>query len=242
MIVKYGSFSFDDNETMVSAFRAVRIYNQRGLPAVIRRQMVIEGEIIAANTAAIDARVQQIRSAFAIDGAAAGLYQSDGTPTQFQLPTAGSLGGVRIVEEPSFSLDDGRAHYATGLPFRVVLEADYPEVGGGGLVAYNETITRIGNGGPRRLTIELDNGVPAEQIVSTNTPVVILQSGEAVGFSAYPAFNTPILPAYVDLPDGYVTSAGAPQLSGTVFINYPIRWQYRMTLPTNITIPLPTPR
>lgn len=168
------------------------------------------------------------------------MLQSDGSATQFVIGD-GSLGGCRVIQPPSFALQDGKAHYTTGLPFTVVLEADYQD-SNDTLVSYSETITKIGQGGPRRLVIELDNGVAQEQIVSSHTPVVLIQSGEAIGYQAYPFFNAPVYPNYVDLPDGYQVAYAAPRLEGNTYVEYGVRWNYRMTIPTDATLPFPSTR
>lgn len=227
---------------MVTFFGEATVYNLRGRAQHRVKRMVIEGEIIANGATAINQRVGQIQAAFAADflGRVI-LKQSNGATTLIHLPI-GSLSGIRVIERPSFFMQDGKAHFATGLPFRIILEADYQYNDADPYVSYNETITRIGDGGPRRVTIELDSGLPIEQIVSQNTPITVIQSGEAVGSLLYPPFPPPIFPSQVDLPDGYVTSTAHPRLHGNLYVDWPIRWQYRMTLLAAQNIPTPVLR
>lgn len=238
MIVRYGSFDFADNEALVSFFGQARSYNDRGRTQQLRKRMTIEGEIIGASTAAIDARVAQIKDAFAVEGGTAVLLTSAGVETQFKLDSS-AYSGVRIVEGPSFFVQEGKAHYTTGLPFHITLEGDYLVNDGDGLISYSETITHVGDGGPRRVLVELDNGPAQEQIVSTNTNVTIVQSGEAVGMASYPDINAPTFPEAIDRPDGIQISRGSPRLEGLTHVDWPVRWSYRMSL--NYLPGLPNP-
>lgn len=239
MRFSYGSYEHPDNECMVTFWGGSTIYNARGKPQYLRKRMVVEGEIVANGSTAIAARVKEIQDAYAVPGGSATLH---GTAGAYTLSSAGSVSGVRIVQAPTFFQQDGKAHMATGLPFSVVLEADYLINDGDPLVSYSETITHIGTGGPRRATLELDNGEPIEQIVSTHTPVTIIQAGEAVGSAGYPSINQPIFPTQVDLPDGLQISTSAPRLEGNVYVDWPIRWAYRMTCLNLPSIPYPLQR
>lgn len=238
MIFRYASYNHPDNECMVTFFGASTIYNARGRPQLLRKRMVIEGEIIAAGPTAISDRMVEINDAYIVSGGSA-LLLSDEGGTAYSLPSSGSISGVRVVQPPSFIQQEGKAHMATGLPFSVVLEADYQINDGDTLVSYEETITHVGNGGPRRVTLELDSGQPIEQIVSSFTPVTVIQAGEAVGSLSYPNVNQPIFPSQVDLPDGLQISTSAPRLDGNTYVDWPIRWAYRMALTSLGTIPYP---
>lgn len=224
----------------MSFFGAARIYNSRGVAHIVRKRMVVEGEIIAATATAINSRVNAIKAAYSVDGSVAVLFTSAGQATDFQLGS-GAIAGVKVVEGPTFLAQDGKAHFATGLPFTVALEADYLTGSSiyDGLVSYTESIACIGDGGARRVVIELDSGPPEEQFTSTNTPVTVIQAGEAVGIGSYPSFNSPIFPSALDRPDGYQVVRGTPRRDGYTYLEYPVRWSYRMTLANFTGIPSP---
>lgn len=231
MILQYGGFPFQNAEVTPTFFGQWRIYNQRGRAQLLRKRMTIEGEIIADGQAAINARMGQIQSAFALEGGTCVLLTDAGAETNYRLDSS-AVSGVRIIEGPSFHIQDGKAHFATGLPFSITLEADYLVNDGDSLVSWSERVTRIGNGGPRVATIELDNGLPIRQIVSASTPVQIIQSGEAVGATTWPNFPGAIFPAYLDNPEE-AEGSDAPRTNGLGFLDFPIHWQYRHTLPYN---------
>ncbi len=177
----------------------------------------------------------QILNALALDGGDAVLHQTAGV---IALLNTGSIGGVRVVERPAFLAQDGKGHWATGVPFRITFECDYPKFTDG-LVSYSESITKVGDGGPRRVMLELDNGIPVTQTVSSNTPIQIIQSGTAVGFLAYPTVNDPIFPNAILAPEDRAVTPDTPRLARDTYVDWPIRWTYRMTLDSPTSVPYP---
>jgi hypothetical protein len=231
MIVTYGSFPFLDNEAMVSFWGQQLQIDSRGRARMRKQRVAIEGEIIADGAAAIDARVAAIQDAFSLGGQSMSLLIPPSTATHISLDNTTSLSGVRVMQV-SFPQQDGMAHYATGLPFFIVLEADYLLSPGDELTSYTETITYIGNGGPRKVVVELIEGPPAIQYTTEQTPITVIQSGEAVGILSQPNVNPPILPNnLLDVPDGIQYSAGTPRMDNGIYVDFPIRWEYRMTVP-----------
>ena len=229
MIFKYGTYSHPANECLIAAFIERRQYNSRGKAQTKIRRMVVQGEIIADGQAAIDARVAQIQANYLLEGSTAVFLRDDLTPTHYEIDGT-SARSVRILDL-SFQQQDGKAHFATGLPFTITIEGEYGITDLDTLVSYTETIGYIGTGGPRRVLVECDNVIPQEQIVSNNTAVTVIQSGSAVGSLTYPLFNGPIFPTQIDNPDGYQQFKSAPRADGKVFVDWPIRWNYRMTFP-----------
>lgn len=238
MYFQYGSYRHPANEVTVRSFQATRLYNSRGRAQIIRRRMQIEGEIIATSQAAINNRVAELKMVYALAGGDAILLTDAGAATGWTLSSAASISGVRIVDM-TFLANDGVAHWATGLPFRVTFEADYIATDADNLTSYSETIRRVGRGMPRRLVIEVDNDDPVEQFVSSATPIVIQQSGRAVGIGSWPVPNPPIFPAYLDSPDGDVVEEETPRLNGYTWLDYPVSWNYSMTLTKSTGIPHP---
>lgn len=240
MIVAVGNFSFQDNEAMVTYFGQRRSYNARGRGQTLTRQMRVEGEMIGSSAAVLNDRLGEILSILSVDGFSAALLESDGTATHMQIGQ-GSFTGGRIVES-HFPMQDGMAHFATAIPFGFTIEADYLVNDNDPLVAYSETLTQVGDGRPRSVVIEVDNGAPVEQTVSTHTPIYVIQQGEAVGILSYPVPNLPLFPNAIRAPEDIQISEGSPRLDNGAWFDYPVRWQYRFTLPTSIGIPHPTKR
>ena len=240
MYFVYGNYKHEDHECMVTSFTATRIYNRMGQSEIIRRRMTIAGEIVGADAAAIDERVRQIRLAYTLQGGYAAMFHQSGVPSYLEMPSAGSLSGVRVVEGPTFMQQDKAAHYVTGLPFTVTLECDY--VDGGAinyLVDYRERVSMSGTGGPRRITFEVDSGRPIEQVTSTNTPVTMVQEGYAVGMTGWPEPNQCYAPTQLDLPEGYQVSFETPQRHANGWLDYRTSWSYHCTFVESPGFPTP---
>lgn len=237
MVFKYGTFSFADGECLVTFFGRQQRVNSRGIPQTNVYTMVVEGEIIASGQAAIDARARLITTALSLDGGSAVLLTDGGNETVYYLGAANAH-YVR-VSNMSFLQQDGKAHYATGLPFTFTIEAEYGALSDG-LVSYEERVTIIGTGGPRRVWPELDNGPAIEQVTSTHSNVTVIQSGAAVGSLAYPVFPQPFYPNAIGGPEDYQTTRVSPRRDGQAFVDWPISWTYRMTLLSAGQIPPPT--
>jgi hypothetical protein len=232
MLFQYGSFVSETAEALPEAFSVQRVYNPRGRAQLVRKTLVVRVDIVKTSQATVHARLVQWRNALELEGADAKFILDAGGDSIYSLPSGGSR-GVRILQN-DFWTEDGKAHYATGHPLRVTFQAEYTVSDLDPLVHFRESITRIGNGGPRYVMQELDFGTPIQQVVSDQTPVIVIQAGEAVGAAAYPNayVPAPLYPAYLDNPDEAI-STESPRIDGLTPTDYAIRWQYRMTLNFN---------
>lgn len=233
MRFRYGSFWHPTGEITSCRFTARQSNNDRGKAQIITRRISLTGMIVASGQAAIDARVAAIMVAYSSNRYDAQMMRSDGSGTTQALWDSSSISGVKVVEPPSFGIDPNQAHFATGLPFSIALEADYLYSDTDPLMSYSETIRVDGDGGPVRVVRPVDFGQWVEQIVANTSPVIISQTGEAVGSLAYPVPNAPIYPARILNPFSDKTiEEMTPQLMGRLHMGYPVRWAYRMTFTT----------
>lgn len=234
MQLKYANFLFQPGEAYPAYFGQRRVYGPRGRAQSLVKRVDVRGEILANGQTSINTRVGQILSALALEGGEVVFLKDDGSDTHIKLPAAGAR-GIRIVEN-SLTMEEGKAHFATALPFAMAFEAEYAIADGDPYVSYQETITKIGNGGPRTIIQELDYGPPVEQVVATHTPVTIVQQGVAVGASGYPTFPVPLFGS--DAPDES-RSYETPEISGYAATNFAIRWSYRKTFTNNPSLVAP---
>lgn len=204
-------------------------FDNRGRARIASYRANIEGEVIADGAAAIDSRITAIDTAFSLSGQSMSLLIPPSTATHIGLDNTTSLSGVRI-RSVSVPQKDGNGDYATGLTFRMALEADYLLSPGDSLTSYSETITYIGDGGARTQVVEVIEGAPVRQYTTEQSPVTIIQAGEAIGILDYPDANPALLPLLIDRPDGLQITRGTPRMINGAYIDFPCRWQYRMTL------------
>jgi len=226
MIYFHGGYDFPAGSVGVLSDSKIRIRSPRNHAYLMRRTMVLEGELKGTSQADIRQKLEYMSQFFQIDGNNSGLYHDDGSPSVHLLTNVGSLSGVRLLQAPSFNRSDP-AEYTTYRSFTFTVQADYPILFADTIFDWSETVRYRGNCGPRKQQIELDTGAPDEQIVSQQTVQYIIQSGRAVGTIGYPDPPDPLYSELLQDPDeGKGFDDPIPQGSG--FTLYPRRWQYIM--------------
>jgi hypothetical protein len=229
MIFKFGSFSHPVNEINLASFSQRRIFNGRAKPDTLRKTMILEGVFIGASASTITSAINARQTAYLGAPQDAGLYLDDGTtPTSHVLDSSDSETGVNCI---AFDFPEGSpAEYATGRKFRVELQADYLDDEASEIVAYKETVSFQGTGGPRIIWVENDTAAPVAQQVSAYTPVYAQQSGFCVGRTDYLTVPNPYWPDYLDAPTKGIANS-TPDLAGTKYRNYERRWDYKFIFP-----------
>lgn len=210
MYFQYGGYAHPAGEVQVTSYSVESKKNDRGIVISKVYTMQLAGIIVASGDVAIDARIAEIQNAYSLDGYNAALIRTDGRPSHLCLDSGSSLYGVQVTSGPTFPMERDKAHFATGLPYSITLEAEYgtPNVNSP-FIGSTETIEQIGDGGPISVITTLDNGKPVIDIVSPASPVIVTQSGEAtyellsVYPPVYPYFNPPLWPENLVRPDGY---------------------------------------
>jgi hypothetical protein len=222
MILKYGSYAHDQNECAVVITKRA-VFSPRGDREFVRETWSITGIKQAATQPALSGTLAALRAAYAVNGLDAGLYLDDGaTLTDHALPSAAALGGVRVVRL-DYPHGSG-AEYSTFRTYRLTLEADFPDAAGN-LLDYAESLNFAGTGGPRRIFLEVLEGLPQEQIGAQCTTCRATQQGRAVGFGAYPVPPPPIWPL-AELPDRRRITLGTPERIAGQFARFPVEWSY----------------
>lgn len=185
-----------------------------------------QGEIIADGYAAVIARAQTIIDMYSLDYGNAGLRMEDGTLTPHRLNNDDPLcmSGVRVVERSWPK--GGPEELANMRTFHVTLEAEYSD-NDDQLLSWQETLEFYGNGGPRWEAIDTYFG-PYRNEECLATAQRIVQTGSALGFTAYPFPPGPIFPHLEHQNRRYV-APGSGKMQGQFACYFPMRWTYYMT-------------
>lgn len=223
MIIKYGSNSRTDSEIALTITKnAQRAPN--GTRIGTRETWTLDGILHGTDVDDLTTNIAALEAEFSSDGKDIVLLKSDGTTeTAHKITNSNTIGGVKVIQPPAFPKGDG-AEYTTFRRYRIVIGALVDD-GSDELMDFRETTTRTGNGGPRRVLIEVLNGPPQAQTTSRYTPVRITQRGRALGKTIYPNAAIPFYPAELSNPEHTITFTGPTNDRGN-FIGFGTSWTY----------------
>lgn len=209
------------------------LYDAADRPYGMVERWDIKGQLQASTPAALSALANTMLAVYSVPAGQAGLFITAGLPSHNYWIAANTLSGIRVVAPPGFP-DGSRIQFVNARDYLISLEAEFPHPAGHNLIEFHESLQLIGTGGARLVALELRRGKPVIQQVSEFTPVILIQSGGAVGRFRYPyeAVPTPLFPAYLNGPDAKPMKDGA-RYRGNTYTDWPLRWDYTMVLPEN---------
>ncbi len=159
------------------------------------------------------------------------LYLSDGVTLLRGLPARTSLGGSRVTASVSYPEKDGGI-WTSWVPYTITVECPVPIVNTGNpLLAWVESLSFEGTGGPRNIHLQPLQGAPQKQQVAEQTPARATQHGSAVGLYDWPyaAMPGPIWPG-AEQQDRRKVDPKTPKLSGSgnalVYTEFELAWSY----------------
>ncbi len=132
--------------------------------------------------------------------------------------------GTRVV---SISTPEAKgAEFVTRRTIGFTVTAEYHVANtANAVVSWQEAITIVGNGGPRRSWRFPINAPPVRQTLTPYSLVRMTQTGQAVGYQARPIKPNPLYPQYI-VNDAIQTTIASPERFGNGFVNWPIQWAY----------------
>lgn len=236
MYLVYGSYNFGASVARIDSITRRRKLTDAGIVYGYVEQWRVSGELQAASQADLTTAIQALEAAHAIQGQSLGLYDDNSAATAHGVYDYQTLGGVRVVDGPSYPKGDG-AEYSTYRTFEITYEWDinYAIVG---MIAWSEQLSFDG-GGPLIGHMLSINGPPQKQILAQATPYHAVQSGTAVGHTSYPVPPSPLWPA--DLKTNPRATKKAPKRFGNSFVEYEISWEYEFESAVPL-LGIPTPQ
>jgi len=226
---QYGAYRHTEHEVNLVAFSQQTLEDHRG--QVTRKALIIEGVLTGDTQSGLRSSINALVLGYSAGGRTAALYHDDGTQSSHCLDSPTSIGGVRVLKI-GFPGGDA-AEYATQRTYRIELEADYA-TGADNIAAWQETLHITGNGGPRFVFIEVQNGPPVKQLVSQASIVTAVQTGAATGIHSRPAPPSPIWPQ-AEQSSLRRISPVSPSPRGDGFTGYGIEWAYHFESATPLT-------
>lgn len=241
MYVKLGSYTHQLNEVGLRIERQT-LLNDAQVPWGVLHRWTLEGLLTADSLSAIDAAIASLESSYASDGNDIYLLDNSQNQTNTKILNSNTIGGVRVVQPPSYREYLG-SEYVTQRAYTIVVEAIVrTSITEAIILAWSETLSFQG-GGPREVLIETRNGPPQRQTVSQQTPYFMTQTGQAVGLNQT-IYALPLLPTIEDRPARRL-DIGEPKTYGygssRTRREFPASWSYRFQDATEISA-LPTAR
>jgi hypothetical protein len=236
MYVKIGDYTHPVNEVNLRRMEIKHRYSPRNKRLTKIITLYLEGELLASTQSGITTAIGELLDAYRDDYNEIRLYQDDDTPTYHGIDNLDSISGVKILGR-NWPKGDA-AEYASKRTFSITAYSEYADAESQ-LVYWQETVRQIGSGGPRREVRDFYTG-PREAITQLRTAVRVIQSGRAIGFTAYVTPPGPIYPAAVD-HESMMQEFGSGQQQGLMACFYPSRWAYVHTL-TNLSSGLIAPQ
>lgn len=195
MKLVYNGYEHQDNE--VSFAITIRMSQDdfmRTRVATVR--YVITGVVIGTSFADLTDKLDSLEDAYSVPGGDLTFYDNNGAETAHKLRSSDCLGGTRIV---GFEYLDGypgtwgsSTEYVNKRTYRIAVEGD--QVIRGGLLAFSETYTYFGDGGPEDKWVESLLGAPQKQTLKQQTTGIGIQQGTAIGESGYPPIPDMLYP------------------------------------------------
>ncbi len=225
-----GSYAFPANGVDVAIAITPTAFSAAGIPIRNLHRATCKGVIEGNNQAECTDAENALRLVLADKYRDLILYKDDSTASSTKLVNNTSLSGVRIVSGPIFANELRGAEHSTLRTFTFVAEAEYlvpvgnPDV----MIAFSESLTMVGTGGPVTRYRNAINGPPVKQIVYPFSVVRATQSGQAVGHlrAPDPAIIAPPLWPADELVDQRVFGQASPEALGLAYVGYGVRWSY----------------
>lgn len=222
MQLVYRGFAFaSDAQVVAVRKRALRT----GLDQIYGHsvQFDVSGMLLGNGQADLAQQAALLEATLRLEGGNLVFLRSDGVPAM-TLANATSITNVRVIDGPNYPNGEG-AEFDTYRTFTFTAEAEYQLVPGQTVILeYAEALDAEG-GGPVFDFIPVVNGPQPKTMLFAETPVLVTQSGMAVGLNAYPTPPPPLFPG-AQLR-ALRRRRERPKRLGRYPTVYPVSWEYR---------------
>jgi hypothetical protein len=221
----YGAYRFPVNGVAVTS-RTSPVLDYAGRTIRVRTAINCRGYLTGDGQAALTLLENQMRAALLIPYQNLSLLQDSGAVSATSLSSGSTLSGVSITDGPHFP-DPMGSEYVTTRTFEFSGEAETVVNGNSAnLLAFQESLTFVGTGGPMTMFKNAVNGpLPQRQVVYPRTVCRVIQAGQSVGHLQYPLAPAPKWPAFENVDRRQVVNAN-PRRVGRGLAEFPITWRY----------------
>lgn len=216
-------YRHDDNEVAITAITRQSEQNGGGITSCIKTSWQLEGILQGSTQAELTQKMLILEAAYRNQGFSAVFFDNSGAPTAHSLGGPASRNGCTTVSGVNWIMRNG-AEYSTFRSYSLVIEAEsdnrFVDIWN-----FSESISRVGNTGPRTVWKHNLNDVPQKQLTWLRTTQRVIQRGQIVGMFRYVAPPPPMWPQAM-LNDVEELTYGSPKRFG------PIGRPYHREFPT----------
>jgi len=239
MKLTYGSYDFTNN--MTSYNRNINILrSQTGLAAIADERWIVRSKIRGTSAADITSKCN-VFTANMIDGFDLTFLDNSNASTSDFMTHAVQLNGCRVdrirwIPSAGSPVQSG-ATFVNCREVEVVFSGQRMAGTTGDIMSWHESVTLIGNGGPKWIMVPSINGAVEPTTLIDFTPYSMVQMGRASGLDGYPAFPDALYPLF-EHQEQRVQEQGTPRRWGrtnALNLEYPIMWKYVMESATALT-------
>jgi hypothetical protein len=228
MILGWGNYRHEDGEVAVRiVVTPVRSEGNQYYAYDVRWSLF--GHLKAATQAALVTAIAALEAAYSTENKDLVLFQTNGVTAAASLLTAGTIGGTRIVSGPTYP-EDGQhdAEFSTFRRYQIEIEARR-STGQAELLAWTESLSFHGTGGPKTAHAQPLVGPPQKQQLAQQTPIRVVQQGRAIGFTDWPTPPPPQWPNDVredeiDIKYNEPKRYGPP--GSPTYVEFEVEWTY----------------
>lgn len=228
MQLQVGTYTLDTSFT--PSWTRVMVRSDRGYAQRIRATLAVQFDLYAESVSEMTATIQGLIDAISGDYQDVLLLDDDGGQTPWCLINADTIDGVKLMTPPSFP--DVSSVYALKVSGEMAWQADFPpdDVTNGpgqpNLLAFSETLTFQGNGGPIKTITLTPRGEPIEVTLAERTPFFASQAGSISAVGPISNIPQPIWPDKLVNPAS-TTERSSPNVRNGVIESYSASWNYQ---------------
>jgi hypothetical protein len=220
----YGRYFFPSDAAEVTS-RTETEFSYSGRPIRYRVTYSINVTLLADGQTALSVQENLLRDALSIPYQDFSLLTDAGQPSSATLLNRNSATGVRLVSGPDFK-EAQAAEFVNRRTAEFELAAEYIIKGAeNAVVSWTESVSIVGDGGPRRFWRFPMNADPIRQVLAKRSLVRATQSGSAVGHTRPPPRPLPIWPDF-KVSEGQGKVDDTPDPKGRAYLNWPVKWSY----------------
>jgi hypothetical protein len=235
MYLRFGNYTHAVDEAAVVISKRRKI-NERGFPVGGTETWQIQGQLNGNSVSDLTTKIQALEAAYAKGGQDIYLLDDNYNQTAHYLRSSDTVSGV-VATAIVYPFQNG-AEYTTFRNYSIEVQASYDIDGGGGgaaggqnnVVEFDQTTSWQGSGGPQFIVRTTRYGRPIYQQVARETPIMVQQTGSALGYRTYPVPPPPLYPNFEHVERRQITRQHPRIASREGEREFRINWSYSFTL------------